>query len=428
VGLLDIFFQDKEEKEEKKPQVGVVVSSLGNEVEAAQKEIQDNPNDFFGEQTEGNIVDQVNYMSGLDPLLTGFIDTRINAILSNKREIIGEGEPAKFVRENFSKIRRFDNKLRQLLKCISVGYSVPELIWSVENNKWWVTFEPRHQGKFWFNDFGETFLVSDKNPQGKKVTDIKFPVLTFNEEYGNKYGKGLYQNIYWYWFIKKNAATFWAVFTERFASPLVVAKKDGEIKKEVQDKIDGFIADIRNATSISIPESIAIEFLELKEARSTENFVAFMDFLNKSIAIAILGQVDTSGVAQSSASYARAIIQNQVRQDIMLSDIIMLENFINDMIIRPLVDFNFSNVTDYPKWRVVINSIIDADTIKKLVESGHNRIPIKFISERFGIPIPDDLKKDEYLEIKATGQPTFSEQIFSETKNMYMKELKGIMK
>lgn len=413
------------EKELKKPSVGVNKGAVGVTISKAEEGIIENPSDFFGGNTQDSVVDMVRYMRKIDPMLYGFTNTRKNAVLSHKREIVGSGAEAEFVRGVFSGINNFQNKISQMLNSIDVGYSVTELIWEEVEGKYYVDLKARHQGKFKFDEFGVTWLITDDGE--KKVEDIKFPVMTYDEEFGNKYGNGVYQTLYWYWFIKKESVKFWSIFCERFAVPVIVAEKPVGISPEDEATIDEFIEDFRSATSISLPKGVALSFLEARQTGSIDTFEKFIEFLNKSMAIAYLGQIDTSGVSNSTGSYARAKVQNQVREDIMLADIMFLENYINDMIVKPLVDINFSNVKEYPKWRLVINTAINAEVIEKLVQSGHNRIPIAWVSERFGIPLSDDTKPDEYMKVAETKQAGFSETNFGEQKKKYLEELNEIM-
>lgn len=415
-----------EKKEIKKPSVGYNKNAVGITIDKAETDIIENPSDFFGKNSQDSVVDMVLYMRKIDPMLGGFSQTRKNAVLSHKREIIGTGAETDFIRSVFSGFNNFHGTLSQILNSIDVGYAVPELVWEVVDGKYVITkILPRHQGKFKFDEFGQTWLVTEDAE--KKVDDIKFPVFTFQEEFGNRYGSGMYQSLYYYWFIKKQAVKFWSIFTERFAVPVIVAELPDGLSDEDENDIKAFIKDFKSATNISLPKDVVLRFLEAEQSGSVENFDSFMNFLNKSMAIFYLGQTDTSGVDNTSGSYARAKVQNQVREDITLSDIMLLENFINDMIIKPLINLNFPNVTEYPKWRVIIPISISTEMIKQLVESGNKYIPVWWVNERFGIPTKDNLSKDEMMIVETVSNTGFKETNFKEQKEDYMKKLNEIV-
>ncbi|GAF68252.1 unnamed protein product, partial [marine sediment metagenome] len=356
--------------------------------------------------SQDSVYAMVKYMKRLDPILSGFSDTRKNAVLSHKREITGEGPEKDFIVEMFKCFPDFQNTLRQMLQCIDVGYQPVQNIWEVIDGKFTITSpEPRHPDKFKFDEFDQTYMA-DKEGEFKPVSDIEFPVLTYKKEFGNKYGEGEFNNLYWYWFIKKNITVFWSIFSERATTPILIADLPPNIGED-QARIDSFINNISTAKSISVPPGVVFSFLQADSQKSIDTFEKFLDFLNKSMAICMLGQVDTSGVAISAASLARSQVQDLVRMDIMLADIRMLETFINDKIIKPAIDYNFNNVTDYPKWRMIIEKNITAEIIKILMDSGYKWIPSRFIQDRFGIITKEEIPEDDFLELPSaqSAQP-----------------------
>ena len=413
-------------KEIKKPTVGFDMRSAGVGIADIENEIFENPNDFGGNMTQDSVYDQVKYMQRIDPMLKGFSKTRKNAVLSHKREITGDGPEVEFARDVFSKIPNFQNKIWQLLNAVDVGYAVPQLVWRLENNKYYVDIKPAHPNKFKFDELGNTFITV--NDEEKKVEPIKYPVYTHDEEFGNKYGCGEYQALYWYWYIKKESVKFWSIFSERFAVPVISVKKPAGLSEGDNLKLDSFIKNFKAATSVSLPRDVVIEIIEAKNNSGMDTFEKFLNFLDKSIAISYLGQTDTSGVSDASGSYARAKVQNEVRTDIMLADILELETFVNDYIMKPLIDINFSNVKKYPKWHIIVTQFVDAETIKKLVESGNKKIPVKWVNEIFGIPFNEDIADDEYLTIDTVStESNFSEGVRSIEKEAFLEDLDLIM-
>jgi len=393
-------------KEIKRPKAGQVVASIGEELDITAGTIT-NPNDFFG-KSDNDIVLQTREMDNLNPILYGLFQTRKLSLLALKREIIGEGIEADFVRDNFANIPSFHNKLSQILNAIKCGFSVTEIIWDEwEGSKWGIyNLLPRYQGKFIFSQslnakvFEDELklLTKDNAENGISVNPFKFAVITYDEEYGNRYGNALYQKIYWPWFYIKNATKLYAIYVERFAAPLLKFSSESSIGTEDKAAIDNFIKNIKSATGIQLPNGIAFELVNAAQG-GADSFEKFINQKKDEIAIAVVGQPSTvqSG---GTGSYARdKVRENITRIDILGSDIRMCETFFNDRIIKPLVDLNFPNVTKYPKWRINKGVIGDSKIMAEVVTSLWKlKLPMtkKYAYETFGIPIPE--KDDDLIE------------------------------
>lgn len=377
-------------------------------VAKGEDEYEPNPNEFLGEGED--LTAKVKEMLDKDPKLYGLVLTRILAILSLDRQIEGEGQEADFVREVFAGVKNFSYILHQLIKSgITCGFGVPELLWKpLEGGKWgFKDIKPRNPGKFKFGKENELLLITPDNSDGVKVEEgLYFPVLTFQGEFGNRYGSPLLQKVYHYWNMKLNSVKFWAKFEERLAVPIVVAKKGkNENNKELNERLKYFVQNLKSSTGIVVPGDVVLELLEAKQQGVINSFESFLNYLDASMAICILGQTLTSDTNKDGGAYALGQIHEKVRQDILEADIQWLENWMNDLVIKVLVDVNFPNVQEYPKWRIVKSDPVDLkvllDVVVQLIKSGFEKIPLSWIHETFGIPVPGD--NDEVLKLPAAA-------------------------
>ncbi|MCK5615278.1 DUF935 family protein [Candidatus Pacearchaeota archaeon] len=383
----------------KKPKPGVV------EAAGVEDYYEENLNDFFG--NSDGLVNQIRKMDDADPRLYGWSSTRVLAVTSLKREIMGEGAPADYARETFANIKNFNSKLYQILSGIKPGYAVIEIVWNKEFNI--IDLLPRHPDKFLFGKKNETRLITEDNTEGVEVNPNKFAVMTFMEEFGNRYGSALYQKVYWYWFIKKNSVKFWALFTERFASPILTGK---DISTPADaSTFDKFVKKLKSATGIKLPQGVVVEILEAQKTGTVTSYDTFLSYLDTSMAIAILGQTLTSDSGSGVGSYALGKIHENVRIDILNADIMMIESFFNDNIMKLLIDYKFANVKEYPKWRIVRDKTINKKEFSEMLDIITNRTDLgigkAWAYENLGIPVP---KKDEdILKPSQSDTPKLSE-------------------
>ena len=420
---------EENKKEIKRPKGGRVVASIGSELDIKAGTLE-NPNDFFG-KSDSDIVEQIRHMDNTNPTLYGLFQTRKLSLLALKREIIGEGQEADFVRANFAGIPKFHNKFNQILNAIKCGVSITEIIWDEWKGGKWGIYDllPRYQGKFIFSRSKSPkiyedelkLLTSDKSEEGIALNPYKFAVMTYDEEYGNRYGNALYQKIYWPWFFIKNADKFWSIYTERFAGPIPKFSSEGKIDTEDEEKLTYFIKHVKSASGIILPNGIAMELLQAAQG-GAENYKEFINHHREEIAIGVIGQPSTvqSG---GTGSYARdKVRENITRKDILGADIKLSETFFNDEIIKHMIDLNFANITDYPKWRINKGIIEDFDIMIDVIVKLHNLgVPItkNYIYETFGMPIPGE--DDDLLP---APQPALGKQ-FSDVSAVFQ-ELKGM--
>jgi phage gp29-like protein len=162
--------------------------------------------------------------------------------------------------------------------------------------------------------------------------------------------------------------------------------------------------------------------------KTYEDFINYLDY---SMATAILGQASSVN-DDTGGSYARDEIKDKLRRDIAAFDIMCLQTFINDNIIKPLVDVNFNNVKEYPKWQInddlKVNKKEFAETINILRTAGHNQIPLSYINEIVGIP--EVIDNEPVLSSPQPTPPTneftenkdFAEKFFFQQKILKMQE------
>jgi len=408
-------------------------------------ELDSNPNDFYEKfRTSGGVAEAAKEMERYDLKLFGLMQTRKLALLSLKREIVGDDQVADFVREVFSGLRGFHNTIYGLMSCVPCGFSVVEKVWEEQGGRFvYAKLKNWTQDRFSFKKetSGEYSLMLENGWAAKEAANgLKFTVLTHMPENNQPWGHALYQNVHWYWYMKRHGVKFWAISTERFGAPITHATiPDNEFSNpgsKVREVVESFIATVHktSAPSIITPQGVEIVLKEANHAGALASYEGFIKFLDDSMAIAILGQTLSSNVSDSGGSYSLGKVHERVRMDILSADITMLETFVNDELIKPLVDFNFPDVGSYPKWRIVRPDTEDrkvlAEVISTLVGAGFDGVPMSWIHEKFGIPIPGEGEKvlvPPAPPLPAIGDGmTASEVVRQEQIRLYMEDLRKV--
>ena len=403
-----------------------------------------NYNDFFSGVSGATTQEYIQKMESEDPhiLINWGV---VESILGYPREIDGDGEMADFVREQFSNIPDFNNLLSRILSAIKVGFCPVEIQWS-ESSSSTRTFK-RYGLRNIIDWSASQFIFGKKEPMELRILKpgemdgvpvneaTQFKVATYRPKYGNRYGTGLYHVLWWPFYFTTNAVKFWSIAVERFAAPIPIFSSDGKMDHDTSTACETFIKNMKSNEGLILENKVKFEVLTAyKEAG--ENFDAFIKYFNIQKALVLTGSTDHIE-GESGGSLARSQVKAKLRMDVCGQYIDFLEGFINDHIIKTLIDVNFSNVNpvDMPKWRIKVPET--AENLNEFIQAmaiaakGGVEIPNSFIMKKMGIPTAG---KDEPLFTPQeaekppveTAESNFAYKHYEEARKAYYKDLEAI--
>ena len=173
----------------------------------------------------------------------------------------------------------------------------------------------------------------------------KFIVVQHNADYLNPYGLALLSLCFWDVAFKKGGMQFWMKFIEKYAIPYFIGKYEpGASDEQKQEILETLIKMVQDAVA-AIPNDSSVEIKEASgKSASAEIFKDFIEVMDKNIAKNILGQTLTTEQGETG-SYALGKVHNQVREDIIESDVRLVEEAINKLLfwIHEL-NFNDDNI------------------------------------------------------------------------------------
>jgi phage gp29-like protein len=337
--------------------------------------------------------------------LYGVLRTRQQSLLSKRWEVQPASDDphdmmiAAFVQDSLERIEgSFMDDLRCIGSAIRYGYSVSELVWEP-----WSThaygdrltlraIKDKAPDQFTFSTDAYGNVIGLNQQQGAKTRSLplgKFVHFAFEAEAENPYGHGLLSRCYWHDWFMREGWKFWAVYLERFGSPLVRATVPPGTKQSERDDLQRVIESIQQRTGVVIPEGFALDFVE-----ATRNGIAgyreFIEEQKEAIAIVVLGQTLTTYVGQRGSQALGNVHQN-TKNDIIIADAEALATLVNEQIVRRLVDANFAGVDRYPVWMWQLTSVDDLEAFARILTrlrgSGMD-VPVEWVSRTFGIRLP----------------------------------------
>lgn len=179
---------------------------------------------------------------------------------------------------------------------------------------------------------------------GEKILEVH----SFDGDNPNGFLNGCIDSIVLGYFFKSYSLKDWHIFIEKFASPTVIGKYS-TLNQHDKNSLMLAIQNLKNSASAVIPDEADIIFRgDENKGEGSAVFNSNIDFWNNEITIRVLGQNLTTSL-DGNGSYAAAKIHNVVREDIIKSDLCLIENTMNSLL-KKVTDLNFSEVKTYPKF------------------------------------------------------------------------------
>lgn len=314
-----------------------------------------------------------------DPHASSVLQTRYLSVIGKEWEVIPAEEPkrigrpstttqaqriADFVTDTFLSIN-FDQFRQEILQGILYGFYCAEVIWENRNGAIVpAIIRGKHPRRFSFTMNRELRLLTPQDMiEGEKVPDRKFVIFTYGSS-DNPYGQGLGQKLWWPVWFKKNGIKFWLVFLEKYGMPTAIGKYPPGTSLDQHSALLEALDAVQSETGIKIPDTMTIELLEASR-QGTATYGDLCDYMDRQISKAVLGQTLTTEMGSNGGSYAASKTHNDVRQDIVKADADFLSECLNATLVQWLVDLNFPDATDYPKFWIRTE---EAQTLKELAD------------------------------------------------------------
>jgi len=282
-----------------------------------------------------------------------------------------------------------------------LGYKPTEIIWGeFEGRIMPVKFIGKPSRWFVYDDNNELRFLSSKNSlHGILVPPNKFIVSRNKATYDNPYGRAVMSPCFWPVTFRRDVWKWWVILTEKFGIPFLSATAPAGAKEDKIEEMADMLADMVQDGVAVVPEEWKIEILEtnVNNGKSESIHKTFMDSVNIEIAMAVLGTNLTTEVQGGSLAASKSHME--VRDDIIESDTIMIENSFNELI-QINHSFNFSS--EPPKFKLFSEEEIELNRAKRDLDIQKGNPSFKFTSkyyqERYNLNEDDFIIEDNIVE------------------------------
>jgi phage gp29-like protein len=148
---------------------------------------------------------------------------------------------------------------------------------------------------------------------------------------------------------KLYAVTDWNRYSEVHGTPVRVGTHPAQANADEKAQFHSDLSNLAADATITMPEGWALALVEAKVG-SGEVFEKLIDWADKAIAIAVLGQNLTTDV--EGGSFAAAQVHENVRQDLIDGDTETLATTMHDQVVSWWAEFNLGErgLAPWPDW------------------------------------------------------------------------------
>jgi SPP1 gp7 family putative phage head morphogenesis protein len=308
-------------------------------------------------------------------------DDQINVCLQLKKDLVLAGgwdieckeDELQPIKDDLDKALRedlsvgFEEMLEEMLTAYEFGFSLTEKIFQTREDGSLIlkALKTRHPAT-WLIHTDEKGNIEKYEQRGQKETLNVDPKALIhyvnNRKFQNPYGTSDLRAAYNAWFVKRQIIRFYAIFQEKAAGPMPVAKYPNGTPQRAVDELHAAIKSFQAKTALTIPKEVELEWLEAKS--NGEVYVKGINLFNMFIGRALLipDLLGFQGGETSGGSYSLGKDQMMVLFKHVQKRRDTLERLVNTHIIRPIVVYNWGFVDKFPKWK--LRPIKDEDLVE----------------------------------------------------------------
>lgn len=288
---------------------------------------------------------------------------------------------------------RFREMIGELTDGIAKGYSVVEMMWDYTGGLLRpVAYHWRDPRFFQFDrvSLTELRLATDGNLDGELLPPAKFIQHMPRSKMGIPLRRGVARPAAWAFMLQSFSLKDWAAFSEVYGMPLRIGRYPASASPNDIRTLLRAVRSIASDAAAVIPTGMEMEFAKVEGQHGTAVFGGLIEYVDKQVSKAIVGQTMTS---DEGGSLAQARVHNEVRLDILRADGRQIGNTVSRDLIACFVAFNFGPQATYPRIAFPVAEPEDvtalADGLAKLVPLGL-RVGQAEILGKFGLSEPQD--------------------------------------
>lgn len=310
-------------------------------------------------------------------------------------QALGE-ETAAFCRDVLAGAESFDEALQHLSLALGRNIAVAEIVWDLVNGKLRpIDFAPVDFVRLVFDDLGRLRILTESEPRdGIAPPDNKFIIHTPHNISGHAQRGGLLRVTAMVYLAKNLSLKDWMIFAEVFGMPVRIARYEPTATPEEKRELLAMLESLGSNAAGIFSRAVELQIVEANRGTTGPPYEKLIDFLNREMSKAWLGQTLTTDISGQRGALAATLVHDEVRQDILADDMRKEARTIRRDLLAPLTRFQFGPDAPAPLFRRRPRRGRDAKELADLLDVAVNRLGMSVSSawarEALGVPAADD--------------------------------------
>jgi len=301
-------------------------------------------------------------------------------------------EAADYCREVLTGIDSFDEVLQHLSLAVGRNIAVAEIVWAaVDGALRPVDLLAVAFTRLVFDDFGTLRILTEQAPRdGIALPPHKFVVHTPHSVSGFPQRGGLLRVTAMVYLAKNLALKDWMIFAEIFGMPVRIARYDPTATADEKRELLHMLESLGSSAAGVFSRAVDLQIVESKHATSSAPYEKLVEYLNREMSKAWLGQTLTTDVAGQRGTFAASAVHQQVRRDVLIDDARKESRTLRRDLLAPIARLRFGQDVPVPLFRRRLNRETSAKELADALDVAVNRlgaaVPIGWAHEALGIP------------------------------------------
>lgn len=305
-------------------------------------------------------------------------------------------EVAAYCREILTGLDSFDEAVQHLSLAIGRNIAMAEIVWDVTGGELRpVEVLPIDFARIVFDELDRPRILTEEEPEeGIELKPNKFIVHTPHSVSGHAQRGGLLRVTAMVYLAKNLALKDWMIFAEVFGMPVRIARYEPTATPEEKRELLAMLESLGSNAAGIFSRAVELQVIEANRGTMGPPYERLVEFLNREMSKAWLGQTLTTDIAGQKGSYAASTVHELVRQDVLADDVRKEGRTIRRDLLTPLTRLRFGPDAPVPYFRRKVKqpSVPGelADVMGVAVNQLGVRVPLAWAHEALGIPQADE--------------------------------------
>lgn len=301
-------------------------------------------------------------------------------------------QAAEYCRSVLGQLERFEECLQHLSLAIGRNIAVAEIVWDEVNGAFQpVDLVPVDFTRIVFDELDRPRVLTAEEPRhGIELPPNKFIVHTPHNVSGHAQRGGLLRVTAMVYLAKNLVLKDWLIFAEIFGMPVRIARYEPTATADEKRELLHMLESLGSNAAGIFSRAVELQIVESKRGVHASPYQALVEFLNREMSKAWLGQTLTTDISGQRGSLAASQVHEQVRRDLLADDIRKEARTIRRDLLGPLVRLKFGPDAPVPHFVRKPRQPVDTGDLADVLDKAVNRlglsVPEDWAREALGIP------------------------------------------